>query len=269
MGAMGYLFKSFPVLFSYDPEKVRKVRLLAQWINNILCVAQVLLVTFICFYCAWHYNSVAYSKEEITTMKKHYVKKRIFEFSLVVSTILFICSLIAVFAVSFLYFRHMKLKNRDMYKTDVYQLPPPANNLINLGLANTLLGQYIGIDDEDVGEYVLLQDISMYVGSITIFMTILDTIISLSLYVAMRDGQLDIPEIKVIKIIHVMRYLGAFIQVIMFGIMCVQSIYMINVDNSIPGYKCPRNLLEISLVLSVCVLGGAIFASAELIYLTN
>merc|ERR1712227_931288 len=99
-------------------------------------------------------------------------------------------------------------------------------DLINLGLANTLLGQYIGIDDKEVGQFVLLQDFSMYVGSITIFMTILDTIISLSLYVAMRDGQLDIP---VIKIIHVMRYLGAFIQVIMF-IMCVQSIYMINVD---------------------------------------
>ena len=65
------------------------------------------------------------------------------------------------------------------------------------------------------------------------------------------------------------RYVGAFIQVIMFGIMCVQSIYMINVDNSIPGYKCPRNLLEVSLVLSVCVVGGAIFAMAELIYLTN
>ena len=65
------------------------------------------------------------------------------------------------------------------------------------------------------------------------------------------------------------RYLGAFIQVIMFSIMCVQSIYMINVDNTIPGYKCPRNLLEVSLVLSVCVVGGAVFALAELIYLTN
>merc|ERR1719226_303628 len=100
-------------------------------------------------------------------------------------------------------------------------------------------------------------------GPITIFMTILDTIISLSLFVAMMDGQLDISEIKVIKIIHIIRYLGAFIQVIMFGIMCVQSIFIYNVDNSIPGYKCPRNLLEVSLVLSVSVVGGAIFGMAE------
>ena len=55
----------------------------------------------------------------------------------------------------------------------------------------------------------------------------------------------------------------------MFGIMCVQSIFIYNVDNSIPGYKCPRNLLEVSLVLSVSVVGGAIFGMAELIYLTN
>ena len=133
--------------------------------------------------------------------KKNYVKK-----SLVISTILFVCSIIAVTAVSFLYCVHKKQKKRQGYKSDFHQqLPPPANNLINLWLANTLWGQYIGIDDKEVGQFVLLQDFSMYVGSITIFMTILDTIISLSLYVAMMDGQLDISEIKVIKIIHILR----------------------------------------------------------------
>ena len=203
--AMGYLFRSFPVLCNYDPTKVDRVRLLAQWINNSLCVAQVVLVTFIWSYCVWNYNTVVYTEEE-KDVNKNFVKRRIFEFSLVISSILFVCSIIAVTAVSFLYCVHKKQKKRQGYKSDFHQqLPPPANNLINLGLANTLLGQYIGIDDKEVGQFVLLQDFSMYVGSITIFMTILDTIISLSLYVAMMDGQLDISEVNVIKIIHIIR----------------------------------------------------------------
>ena len=62
--AMGYLCRrrSFPVLCNYDPTKVDRVRLLAQWINSSLCVAQVVLVTFILSYCLL--KTVVYTEEQ-------------------------------------------------------------------------------------------------------------------------------------------------------------------------------------------------------------
>ena len=63
-------------------------------------VATLVLVTFIWSYCVWKYYTMVYTEEEKDVGKnKNYVKKRIYEFSLVISTILFVCSIISVTAV--------------------------------------------------------------------------------------------------------------------------------------------------------------------------
>ena len=58
----------------------------------------------------------------------------------------------------------------------------------------------------------------------------------------------------------------AVIQVLMFCVMLVEGLIIV-VQRSEIDYKSPDNLLEISLVLSFFVVGGAVFASVVIIYL--
>ena len=62
-----------------------------------------------------------------------------------------------------------------------------------------------------MGDEVLLQDLSLWIGVITMLMTMLDTIVTVSLHIAMRDGRLDDKEVKFIKTVHYIRYLSLFL----------------------------------------------------------
>ena len=60
----------------------------------------------------------------------------------------------------------------------------------------------------------------------------------------------------------------AVVQVVMFFAMLVQGILILSkYERSEGQYKTPDNLLEITLVLSFFVVGGALFASIVIIYL--
>ena len=61
--AMDYIFKSFGHVFKFNKEKVRKIRTIAHWINNFLCLIQVVLVNILFIYCLTYYNSVSYDDE--------------------------------------------------------------------------------------------------------------------------------------------------------------------------------------------------------------
>ena len=64
------------------------------------------------------------------------------------------------------------------------------------------------------------------------------------------------------------RYCMAVVQVVMFFAMLVQGILILSkYERSEGQYKTPDNLLEITLVLSFFVVGGALFASIVIIYL--
>ena len=56
-----------------------------------------------------------------------------------------------------------------------------------------------------MGDKVLLHDLSLWIGVITMLMTMLDTIVTVSLHIAMRDGRLDDKEVKFIKTVHYIR----------------------------------------------------------------
>ena len=84
-------------------------------------------------------------------------------------------------------------------------LPPTSSYVIEIDLANVLLGIYIGIDEKSVGESVHLRELALWVGVITMLMVMLDTIITLTLFITMRDGRLDLVEMKFFKAIHLLR----------------------------------------------------------------
>ena len=206
--AMDYIFKSFGHVFKFNKEKVRKIRVIAHWINNFLCVVQVVLVNIMFIFCVTYFNSVTYKDEK----SKYFVIKRIFMLSFLVSMMTFGCTIIAIGAAVFLYCLHNTLVKANLVdekeKVDIRSsnLPPPASYVIDIGLANVLLGLYIGIDESLVGSKVLLQDLSLWIGVITMLMTMLDTIVNVSLHIAMRDGRLDDKEVKFIRTIHYIRW---------------------------------------------------------------
>ena len=100
--AMDYIFKSFGHVFKFNKEKVRRIRTIAHWINNFLCLIQVVLVNILFIYCLTYYNSVSYDDER----SKYFVIKRIFMLSFLVSMMTFGCTIIAIGAAVFLYCRH-------------------------------------------------------------------------------------------------------------------------------------------------------------------
>ena len=115
---MGFIFKSFTTLFNFKPGRVRNVRKLAHWINNFLCLSQVLMVNALFLLCMYYDNKVKYDEDS-----PYYVRKQIFMLSEVVSTMVFGCTLIAAFAVLFLYCLHSRFKKTTMAtKVRVYIL---------------------------------------------------------------------------------------------------------------------------------------------------
>ena len=89
-------------------RKIRKIRTIAHWINNFLCLIQVVLVNIPFMYCLTYYNLVSYDDER---SKFFFVIKRIFMLSFLVSMMTFGCTIIiiAIGAAVFLYCLHNTL----------------------------------------------------------------------------------------------------------------------------------------------------------------
>ena len=165
--AMDYIFKSFGHVFRFHEEKVRKVRAIANWVNNFLCLVQVVLVNILFVFCVTYYNSVSYDDDK----SKYFVIKRVFMLSFLVSMMTFGCTIIAIGAAVFLYCLHNTLVKANLVvkkeKVDIREsnLPPPASYVIDIGLANVLLGLYIGIDESLVG----VAEVSVFADGISAF----------------------------------------------------------------------------------------------------
>ena len=190
---------------------MEKVKRLAHLINNFFCVIEVLIIVFIFVYCLIFYDKVTFNNEE---EQKLYVSKRIFVFTFVVSSIIFVCSVIAVFAVFIIKcFKHSINRylgdkypggvEKEMFKN---KIPASADYLISLGLANTLIGLYIGIDNQDIGDYVFIKDLALGVGLMTVLMTVFDRIITYLLYFSLLDNKVDHLEILILKSAHCARF---------------------------------------------------------------
>jgi len=267
--AMGFIFKSFNVLFTYNPNRVHHVRKCAHYINNILCLIQVLLVVAIFGVCVYYYDKKNFDDDG----DDFFIVRRIYMLSFVVSAMLFGCAIVAVLMVLFLYCLHNQLA-RTVIATKITsaRLPPPSNYVIDIGLANVLLALYIGINEDMVGANVMLHDLALWVGVLTMCMVMLDTIMTLALYIALSDGKLQLGEYTFLQIMHFFRYMMSFAQVVMFMVMLVQSYYILgqgSLREEDSAFKCPDNLLVVSTVLSSFVVGGALYATIDLIYLTR
>jgi len=267
--SMGFIFKSFNVLLTYNPSRVHVIRKVAHYVNNFLCLIQVLLVVAIFGVCVYFNDKINYEDKD----DEHFIVRRIYMLSFVVSSMLFGCAIVAVLMVLFLYCLHNQLA-RTFIATKITsaRLPPPSNYVIDIGLANVLLALYIGINEDMVGPDVMLHDLALWVGVLTMCMVMLDTIMTLALYIALSDGKLQLGEYTFLQIMHFFRYMMSLAQVIMFMVMLVQSFFILS-QGSLrfmdSPYKCPDNLLVVSTVLSAFVVGGALYATINLFILTR
>ena len=265
----GFIFKSFSELFTFRADHVQMVRRMAHYINNTLCSIQVILTNFMFFYCLNYYADIDHENKS----SKYYVIKQIFLLSFYISGMVFVASVIAVLSVVYLFYIHkpiMKiLLNIEDAKLEVKRhLPLTSAYVVEIDLAAVLLVVYIGTDENGVGGSVYLYELALWIGVITVSMVMLDTVVTLALVMTINDGHLDQVELRFFKAIHLIRYLMAIIQVLLFCAMMVQGFIILSKRGSTEGqYQTPDSLLEVSLALSIFVMVGAIYASLVVIYL--
>jgi len=249
-----YLIKTAPSVLDLKHERVNILGKWVQRLNILVAVVQVLLLVILFIYSVSIFNKVNYENME----SPYYVKKRIYMFSLVVSLIMFISALVGATLMLLLAFH----KPKPVASSSTSTLPHPAYSLLPLGLANAMLGLYIGIRGDDasiVGQKVFLLDLCLYIGTVTIFLTVMESILKVALTIALRDGILDMEEAKLLKYTHIARYAMVFLQFLMFMVMFCHSMEILMFLDS-PGYTCPRNLLLTSVILSSIILAAGIVA---------
>ena len=186
-------------------------------------------------------------------------------FSFVISCVMFLSILVTICVVGFLYFRKPASTNTPCHLPEI----PPASSLLPLGLANVLLGLYIAIPGDDngvIGSGVFLLDLCLLTGSITIFLTVLQSIGKIALLVSMRDGVLDTEESKIVRLVHLSRYLLAGVQFLMYLVMFSHCIEILAVREHNIEYLCPRNLLSMCTLLSSSAMLAGLVAISMGIY---
>ena len=262
---VNYLLKSANRVWKFKNKNVENMSGLAIQLNRTVGVLQVLLLNVLFVYTISHYSKVNFDNQE----SPFYVKKRIYMFTLVVSFIMFISSIVTVTLTLVLFIRKpLPAPTTQQFHSST--LPHPAHSILPLGLANALLGLYIGIPGDDhsiVGPKVFLLDLCLYIGTVTVFMTVLESVIKVGLTVALRDGHVDAREISLLKHLQMARYIMALLQVIMFTIMFCHTLEIFIVGYNRNDYKCPRNLLTISVVLSTVILMSGVVSMVVATYL--
>eukprot|EP00092_Neocalanus_flemingeri_P026694 GFUD01028943.1.p1 GENE.GFUD01028943.1~~GFUD01028943.1.p1 ORF type:complete len:343 (+),score=114.89 GFUD01028943.1:158-1186(+) len=253
---VNYLLKSANSVWQFKKEKVEHLAGLANQLNRLVGVVQALLLIVLFIYTVSLYPKVEFDDET----SPFFVKKRIYMFSLVVSFIMFISALVAATLMLVLTTHHPLPPSSPHPVSPV--LPHPAYSILPLGLANALLGLYIGIPGDDhtiVGPRVFLLDLCLFIGTVTVFMTVLESVIKVALSFALRDGHLDMKETSLLKYLHLARYFMALLQVVMFTTMFCHTLEIF-IAGDRPDYTCPRNLLMISMVLSSIILMAGVTA---------
>ena len=162
-------------------------------------------------YCIYWKDRVSHDEKDEENYK-HFVQKRIWMLSFIVSSLTFGCTIIAAGAAILIFtifkFKEKKMENvspRVIGKVDKMKVPPSAATIIDMGLSNVLVGLYIGIEDDTVGEKVDLQVLCLWVGTITFMMVMLDTITNVTLHIVTKDGRLDVDESLFLKVMHYLR----------------------------------------------------------------
>ena len=265
-----YLFKSAPKVLQVSEKKRKTAARVLNLFNRVVCAIQIFLLVLLFSITMSNYQDADFKDSE----SEHYVKKRIFMFSLIVSSVMFGSLLVTFLITGFIYFRQSPGKSPPPYHMDPNNsshLPPPARSLLPLGLANALLGLYIGIPGDDVevvGPSVFLLDLCLYIGTITILLTVLESVCRLVLMASLRDGVVDVEEEKVVRGLHIARYAMAFAQLFMFAIMWCH-VLEVYAKTGHPDYICPRNLLLICLLLSSSVLMAGAISGGLCLYLVT
>ena len=248
-----YGLKSAPLVLQLRESKRKVLTRILQVANAVVIVIQTGLLILLFLYTAAHYNTVDFHDKT----SNHFIKKRIYYFSFIISTAMFISALLTISLGAFLFLR----KSPTVASCPTQQTPslPPARSFLPLGLANALLGLYVGLpEDQEVGKSVFLLELCLYVGTITILVTVLQSVARIVLLVALRDGVLDSGEARTERGVQLARYAMALLQLVMFVVMfghCIQ-IHL----SSGQDFECPEHLLLLCTLLSSTVLGAGLLA---------
>ena len=256
-----YMLKSVPLLVEMEDRKRKTVARLLRMFDIAVGVLQVVLLLVLFIFTVFYYNTAEFTHAE----SEYYVTKRIYMFSFVISCVMFLSIVVTICIVGFLYFRTPSTTNTPCHLPEI----PPASSLLPLGLANTLLGLYIAIPGDDngvLGSRVFLLDLCLVTGSITIFLTVLQSIGKIALLVSLRDGVLDTEESKIVRLVHLSRYLLAGVQFLMYLVMFSHCMEILAVREHRIEYLCPRNLLSICILLSSSAMLAGLVAISMGIY---
>ena len=262
-----YVLRSAPLLLAVQERRRRALARLLKATNRVVGVVQVLLLLLLFLYTVSHYSAADFEDHQ----SEHFVKKRIFMFSMIVSCTMFVSILVAAAVVGFIYCKQRGRREDQEGRQGAREaaMVPPARSLLPLGLANALLGLYIGVPGEDaavVGPAVYLLDLCLYLATATILITVLEAVARVALLAAMMDGLLDAEEERMVRVLHLARYAMALGQFAMFAVMfghCVEVFAMTGAEE----FLCPRNLLLICSLLSSAVLAAGLAAAALCLHL--
>ena len=126
-----YLLKTAPSVLDFKKERMDILGRWVQRLNIVVAVVQVLLLVILFIYSVSIFNIVEHENKK----SPFYVKKRIYMFSLTVSTIMFISALVGATLMLLLAFHKPQPSNN----LSTPSLPHPAYSLLPLGLANAML----------------------------------------------------------------------------------------------------------------------------------
>lgn len=129
------------------------------------------------------------------------MKKRVYLFTLIITTILTVC----VVEAAVCWTLTLRSDQLALPRAKQPSLPHPATSLINLGLANAFIGIYIGTPEEPIGSKVFLLELALTSACIGIYMTTTETILKVSLRFAQINGYFDRREYYLLRFLHIVR----------------------------------------------------------------
>ncbi|XP_023331396.1 uncharacterized protein LOC111703628 isoform X2 [Eurytemora carolleeae] len=232
---------------------------LLNYVKTYICALECVLLVVLFLYCIYYYTVI----DTLNPSSPFYVADRIFYFSMVVSSIMFVSLIIGLIILVYLKHKKQRIDPDIGLLKQLTEICTPSTNLIPMGVANGLIALYIiQPPDANKDDKVFLDTLALTLGSISIFLSSLESIGKIAMMVALRDGQLDIDEKKTLSTLQLLKNTALVLQLILFCVMFAHCLVIYNFN-----WICPRNILIVcSIISGLIVIFAAIFAIIVLVF---
>ncbi|XP_023331397.1 uncharacterized protein LOC111703628 isoform X3 [Eurytemora carolleeae] len=182
--------------------EITSMKLPLRYTNILIMFLQCVLLVVLFLYCIYYYTVI----DTLNPSSPFYVADRIFYFSMVVSSIMFVSLIIGLIILVYLKHKKQRIDPDIGLLKQLTEICTPSTNLIPMGVANGLIALYIiQPPDANKDDKVFLDTLALTLGSISIFLSSLESIGKIAMMVALRDGQLDIDEKKTLSTLQFVR----------------------------------------------------------------